>query len=113
MNPFYEKIEKKLPTAIIREIQNDFANNENNNHPVLKYITYNFSEESNKILLFYLKGLNSSDLNNTIIRESGLSIHDMINDYIETTIRKKKYEKLVYNIISNIFVEFSDGFHVK
>ncbi len=106
MNPFYEKIEKDLPTAIIREIQNEYANNENNNHPILKYLTYNISEESNKISLFYSKHLCSTDLNNTLINESGLSIHDVINDYIETTKRKKKNEKLIYNIISNIFVQF-------
>ena len=74
----------------------------------MKHVTIDFSEESNVISIFYSTGLKVEEVLKDHIEffDCDLSIEDLVVDYVDQKIIRKKNEKFVCNIFSNIFAYF-------
>ncbi len=60
-------------------------------------------------MIFYSRDLKPSEI---LGFDCGLSVKDLVLDYVEQKMRTKQQENFICNVVSNIFVEFKDGFIV-
>ena len=62
MNPFYEQMERPLPSAVLAEIKKDYLAHESHTYPLLHHITLDFEETNNTLIIFYSKELKPKDI---------------------------------------------------
>lgn len=112
MNPFYHQIELKLPTSVLSEIAEDYLNKDNHNTMLLRNVTLDIESERNTLYVLYSRELRLKDIFQGD-NFSNMQISDIIHGYVQQKWFAKKNEKFVSNVVSNIFVEFKDGFMVQ
>ena len=101
-------------------MRKEYLDHENHAVALLKHVTLDFNEEKNGNILsvFYSKELRVEEL---LAQEElelwgpldSLTVENVIVNYIEEKKLTRKKGNFRFNVVSNIFAEFSDGFMVK
>ena len=98
-----------MPSSVIAAIKKEYLDNDEHKFELLKSLTLDFDEETNNLRVFYAKELQLNE-NLSNFGDFKLNVSDLVINYIEEKKLLLKNGKFIRNVISNIFVEFTDGF---